>query len=486
MNNKLDNNHPEEENFEALLEAHGQIARHEVRIGEKIESKIIAITRENIFLDVGSKIDGVASREEFLDEQGQLPYTVGDTLELFVTKATETEILLSRSISGKGSLDELLNAYRSRVPVEGKVQEVCKGGVVVALMKQRAFCPVSQIDVKYVEDPADYVGQTHNFLITRLEERGRNIVVSRRVLLEEAQKKAKLAYLEKLQVGETVEGKVTRLMPYGVFVELIPGLEGMVHISELSWSRIDNPDQCVRPGDRIPVKVIEFDSGKGSGKAKIALSAKQIEGDPWERLPEALRPGEKVTGKVTRCAPFGAFVEVTPGIEGLVHISEMSYVKRVLQPEEIVSTGETVSVMVKSIDLQNRKLSLSLRDAEGDPWLEVPDKYRSGQKWTGKIEKKEKFGYLIVLEPGIVGLLPASRIHKASQPARLEKLKQGDDIPVTIEKIDVANRRISLLPADSAESTDWREYQQDTDSKLSPLAEKLKAALADKNSRKKT
>ena len=486
MNEENMEKNEDAEDFEALLDAHDQLTRQEVHVGEKIESRIIAITRESVFLDIGSKIDGVASRDEFLDEEGELPFAIGDTLELFVTRATETEIQLSRSISGKGSLDELINAYRSRLPVEGKIQEVCKGGVIIDLMKHRAFCPVSQIDVQFVQDPADYVGQTYNFLITRLEEKGRNIVVSRRVLLEEAQEKVKLAYLEKLQIGQTVEGKVTRLMPYGAFVELVPGLEGMVHISEMSWSRIDNPDECVRPGEKISVKVIELDPGNDTGKTKIALSAKQIEGDPWERLPEALRPGEKVTGKVTRCAPFGVFVEVSPGIEGLVHISEMSYVKRVLQPEEIVSAGETVSVMVKSIDPQNRKLSLSLRDAEGDPWLDVPDKFRSGQNWTGKIEKKEKFGYLVVLEPGIVGLLPASRIHKASQPAQLEKLKQGDDIPVTIEKIDVANRRISLLPADSAESTDWREYQRDSESKLSPLAEKLQAALAAKNSRKKS
>ena len=475
-----------EENFADMLEAYDLRRTESLRVGDQIEGIVVAIEKETVFVDTGSKFEGTAEVNDLLEKDGSLACRVGDKLKLFVVGITENEIKLSRAFTGIGGLQQIQQAFRSTIPIEGKVTELCKGGFIVDIMKRRAFCPVSQMDVKYIDVPEEYVGQIFDFRITRFEQKGRNIIVSRRVLLEEAQQQAKKQFFQKLQIGDTIEGTVTRLMPYGVFVELIPGLEGMVHISELSWSRIDNPDECVRPGDKIHVKVIEFDPGKGSGKTKIALSAKQIEGDPWERLPETLRTGEKVTGKVTRCAPFGAFVEVAPGIEGLVHISEMSYVKRVLQPEEIVSTGETVSVMVKSIDPQNRKLSLSLRDAEGDPWLEVPDKYRSGQKLTGKIEKKEKFGYLIVLEPGIVGLLPASRIHKASQPARLEKLKQGDDIPVTIEKIDVANRRISLLPADSAESTDWREYQQKTDSKLSPLAEKLQAALAAKESRKKT
>lgn len=478
MNNEPEGKKTDNEDFAALLDAYDQITRPAVYIGEKITAKVIAITRENVFLDVGSSIDGVVTRAELLDEQGQLTVKVGDMLELYVTAASDTEIQLSRSISGKGSLDELVNAFRNKVPVEGKVQEVCKGGFAVDIMKFRAFCPVSQMDVKYIESPEDYIGQIHHFRITRIEDKGRNIVITRRGLLEEAQKQAQRQFLEKLQVGDMIEGTVTRLMPYGAFVELIAGLEGMIHISELCWSRVEKPDEVVQPGDRISVKVIDIQPQSGPEAKKIALSAKQIDGDPWERLPDVLQPGAKVTGRVTRCAPFGAFVEVFPGIEGLVHISEMSFVKRILRPEEIVTAGETVSVMIKSIDPQNRKMSLSLRDAEGDPWLEVPQKYRPGQKVTGQIEKKETFGYLVALEPGVVGLLPASHIHKASQPTQLEKLKQGDAIPVAIQKIDAPNRRISLLPADSADSSDWHEYQPDTGAKLSPLAEKLQAALA--------
>ena len=469
-----------EEDFQALLDAQDQIIRNEVFVGEKIRSKVIAITSDTLFLDLGAKIDGIAVREEFLDDQGQLACKVGDELELFVTAVSETEIILSRSASGRGSQIELNNAFQNQVPVQGKVKDVCKGGFIIEMMSQRAFCPISQIDVAYVETPEDYLGQAFDFRILRLEEKGRNIIVSRRALLEEAREAEKKRFLQELQSGAMLEGTVTRLMPYGAFVELCPGLEGMVHISELSWSRIEKPDNVVQTGDRIPVKVIEIKAQSNSETPKIALSAKQVAPDPWERWPRALQPGAKVTGTVTRCTPFGAFVEVAPGIEGLVHISEMSYTQRVLQPEDIVTPQELVSVMIKSIDVPNRKLSLSLRDAVGDPWLEVADRYRSGQKVSGIIEKKETFGYLVALEPGIVGLLPASQIHKAAEPARLEKLKPGDAIPILIQNVDALNRRISLLPADTADSENWQAYTPDSKARMGSLAEKLQAALAAK------
>jgi small subunit ribosomal protein S1 len=220
--------------------------------------------------------------------------------------------------------------------------------------------------------------------------------------------------------------------------------------------------------------------GDAPSRKKIALSAKQVEDDPWLTAGDRFAAGQKVTGKVTKCVKFGAFIEIVPGIEGLVHISEMSYIKRVVNPADEVSPGQTVSVMIKDVDMDKRRIGLSLRDAEGDPWLDVPEKYRIGRPLEGHIEKKEKFGYFITLEPGVTGLLPKSNINKAARPGSIEKLKEGDVIRVTVEGIHAADRKITLAPSDLAEEGDWKTFVKEDQASMSPLAEKLRQALNEK------
>ena len=285
---------------------------------------------------------------------------------------------------------------------------------------------------------------------------------------------------ETLTVGMVTEGKITRLMPYGAFVELSPGVEGMVHVSELSWSKLKTPDEIVSAGDVLTVKVIDIEPYDKSDQLKIALSVKQLSDDPWISAGERFHEGDKLQGSVTRCAHFGAFVEIAPGIEGLVHLSEMSYKKRVTKPQEVVSEGEAVSVLIKEIDLEKRRISLSIRDAEGDPWLEVPEKYNVGQSIKGIIEKKQKFGYFINLSPGITGLLPQSNFRQSSKPAAIEKLKEGDPIPVIIEAINLQERRITLAPAAARDEQNWQKYTKDNQPQLGSLGEKLQQALASK------
>jgi small subunit ribosomal protein S1 len=318
------------------------------------------------------------------------------------------------------------------------------------------------------------------FIITQFEEKGRNIVLSRRKILEREQQKAREEFFTTLTTGVVLTGTVTRLMPYGAFVELIPGLEGMVHISELSWSRVEKPEEAVRTGDRVQVKVLSIDAQEGSAREKIALSVKQATGDPWEDVLDRFQPGDIVNGKVTRCAPFGAFVEIAPGIEGLVHISEMSFVKRVQTPSDIVTPGEPVTVMVKAIDGENRRVSLSIRDTEGDPWAEVPEKYPIGRSVTGVVEKKEKFGYFITLEPGVTGLLPKSKIGQATDPKVYDNLKIGNSIAVVIDSVDRHNRKVTLAPGHGDAVEDWQKYAGGPPTTLSPLGEKLKVALSGK------
>jgi small subunit ribosomal protein S1 len=432
-------------------------------------------------VDTGTKTDGVVELEELKDDEGKLPYAVGDTLDLYVVAADESEIKLSKAISGIGGLDMLKDASSGGIPVEGRVQQVIKGGFQVEVLKRRAFCPISQIDTQYVDKPENYVGQTYQFLIKKLSENGRNIVLSRRDLLEADQKKDRDAFVKDLAVDQVYTGRVTRLMPYGVFVELVPGLEGMVHISELSWSRLEKPDDAVKPNQALPVKVLRIEPGKKGGY-KIALSAKHVDSDPWDRLADHIRPGEKIQGKVTRCADFGAFIEIQPGVEGLVHISEMSYTHRVRKAEDLVQPGQEVTVVVKEIDSGKRRIALSLRDAEGDPWVAVQQQFAKNQPVDGIVEKQEKFGIFVRLAPGIVGLLPRSVISRSPSASQIDHLKPGDPIAVAVESVNPAERKISLKTRDSSDEEDWGRFQEkEGDSSLGDLGEKLARALKKKD-----
>jgi len=431
----------DDQSFAELFESYSSGMKDDLQIGERIKGKIISIGNDSVFMDTGTKIDGTVDRIELLDGDGNMPYTEGDEIELYVVAIDDHEVRLSKAISGIGGLELLKNAFENAIPVEGKISATCKGGFHVEMLQRRAFCPISQIDVNYTETPEDYVGQTFQFLITQFGEGGRNIIVSRRKLLAKAIEKEKEAFFSTLKAGDIFKGRVTRIMPYGAFVELISGVEGMVHISELSWSRAEKAEEIVSAGDTVTVKVIAVADGEKKNQKKISLSMKQIDTNPWEKAADNFHPGMKVSGKVTRCMAFGVFVEIALGIEGLVHISEISYLKRVINPADVVKAGEMVSVVIKEVDAKARRISLSLRDALGDPWLEVADKISVGQVIIGTVEKKEKFGYFITLAPGITGLLPKSKFSGAEKPGLIEQLKAGDPIAVTVEEIHLSDRK---------------------------------------------
>lgn len=486
MTNHFDdeNSEEKEESFAALLEAYSPGENTDLGVGDKISGKIVSIGRDSVFVDTGTKIDGVVDKAELLDKNGELTLTEGDMLELYIVALSDEEIKLSKALSGIGGLNMLEEAYKKAAPVEGKISETCKGGVRVEVLQRKAFCPVSQIDINFVENPSDFVGQSFNFLIITFEENGKNIVLSRRALLAREQEADRKEFYQTLSVGTTMDGTVTRIMPYGAFVQLSSGVEGMVHISEMSWSRALTPESLVNVADTVQVKVISIEPDKKPGLLKISLSMKQLTEDPWNKAGEQFHEGDKVLGTVTKCANFGAFVEVAPGIEGLVHISEMSYKKRVLKPEDIVTAGETVSVMIKEVDLDKRRISLSIRDTDGDPWVAIAEKYTIGQAVKGILEKKVAFGYFINLEPGITGLLPKSNLNKAEKPAELEKLKEGDAIAIIIEAINPGERKITLTPADTAGEQNWQSFSNPSATSLGALGEKLQLALDGKKNTK--
>lgn len=328
-------------------------------------------------------------------------------------------------------------------------------------------------------DPEDYVGQTLQFRITKLSENGRNIVVSRRALLEEEQREASASFFETVSDGDIVEGTVTRLAAFGAFVELVPGVEGLVHISEISWARIQSPEEVLSVGDKVRVKYLGTSAGKKPGETRLSLSMKQAQDDPWKTVGERFKDGDKVTGKVVKLMDFGAFVEIAPGIEGLVHVSEMSYAKRINKPGDVVQVGDMVAAVIKQIDAEKQRISLSMRDAEGDPWLNVAEKYPVGQTVQGTVEKRQQFGLFISLEPGVTGLLPQSVISRADGEVKFDKLVPGDTVVVSIESVNTRERKISLGTGKKEEVSDWKGYKPQTSgadmgSLGSALAEALK------------
>lgn len=466
-----------EQSFAELFAASEMEPKAELRVGDRIKGRIITVGDELVYVDTGTKIDAVVDKNQLVDKDGGFSLHEGDEVELFVISRQAGEVRLGRSMGGDGGVEQLQAAMEESIPVEGRIKEVCKGGFRVSVHGKLAFCPLSQVDSRPVTDPQALVGETLSFLVTRIEERGRNIVVSRRALLDQKQAESLAAFKEQTKPGDILQGTVTRLAPFGAFVEIAAGLEGLVHISELGWSRAVAVEDVVVPGDQVTVKFLKLEE-QDKGRLRIELSMKQAMRDPWDDLQGLFEVGAKVSGKVIRLAPFGAFVEIAPGIEGLVHVSEMSYLQRVHKPEDVVAAGDDVPVMIKNIDPEARRIGLSMRDAEGDPWEGVTERYKKGQIVQGIAEKRENFGLFVRLEPGVVGLLPGSRLERGEDEAVITA-KPGDVVNVAIDVVDQDKRRISLAVPNAEQVENWREFSGGQE-KLGSLGEQLKKAMEQK------
>lgn len=447
------------EDFAAMLAAHGTSSGR-LQPGQKVTGTVIAVTGDSVFVDVGIKVDGIMDRKDILDAEGKESAGPGDSVEAWVIAVSPQEIRLSRSMSGSG-VAALEEARDAGLPVDGRVTAACKGGYSVEVLGKTAFCPGSQMDAAALGDAESLVGRSLQFLIIRVESRGRNIVVSRRALLEREREEQLDKLLESLSIGDTVEGRITRLATFGAFLELAPAVEGMIHLSELSWSRVSAADEVLSPGDLVRAKVLAI-SKNDKGQVRISLSRKQAEGDPWLDASERLKVGDVVQGKVMRLAPFGAFVEILPGIEGLVHISEMSWSKRINKPEEVLTPGESVSVKIKDVNADARRVSLSLRDAEGDPWQDAAQRFPVGSMVNGTVESRSQYGLFVTLAPGVTGLLPAGVIKNARNAGQYSKLDKGDAVTLMVQNIDSVAHRISLAPegSEAASAVDDKAWKQ--------------------------
>jgi small subunit ribosomal protein S1 len=483
------NTMPAEGEFAALMEASLAERGGEISVGDRITGPVIAVTDATVVVDTGTKLDGVADKNEFLDENGQVAVSEGDAVTLYVVSVRGDEVVLSKALSGQGGAEALREAFENNVPVEGKVTASRKGGFDVDILHRRAFCPVSQIDMAFTDNPEAHVGQTYSFAITTFERDGKNIVVSRRKLLEQERAESELRFMETVRPGDVIPAVITRFAAFGAFAEVAPGLEGLIHLSELSWSRAEKAEDAVALGQAVTVKALAFDRDK-KGRPRISLSIKQAGPDPWDTVGEHFAAGDKVEGKVTRLADFGAFVEIAPGIEGLIHVSEMSHIRRIAKPSDVVSPGEAVTVAIKDIDLGKRRISLSLKEAAGDPWANVPDTFAIGATVTGTVENRQQFGLFINLAPGVTGLLPTSKLRDATEPAVYEKLRPGDTATVVVSEIDTEKRKITLAPVgEPKEHGDWKRFaKQEAAPKpgggggLGLLGEKLQEAMSRKKS----
>ncbi len=351
------------EDFAAMLEAHesesesGEVS--EVKIGAKVTGKIIQIDDHEAFVDCGFRNELPISVEELKDNDGQLQYSVGDEITAHVQKGNDgPKLTMAINLRDSGR-KALLEAYEAGTPVEGKVGETNKGGFSIDLGGMRAFCPFSQIDVRRADDPSIFVGQSFKFKILELSEDQRNVVVSRRALLQASRDEQGTETRNSLELGMALEGIVTRLVPFGAFVD-IGGVEGLVHISQISFQRVGDPSDVLQEGQTVKVKIMEIQNlGQGRSE-RISLSIKALASDPWPDTAESLSPGTDVKGLVTRLVDFGVFVELLPGIEGLIHISELAN-RRIIHPREVVNEDETITVRVLDVDLDRRRISLSLR-----------------------------------------------------------------------------------------------------------------------------
>jgi len=454
----------EEASFEELLKASSVTHGRKLFPGDKVSGKVAKVSKDTVFVDLGGKSEGIADIQEFLDKEGGLTVKQGDWVEMRIA-STRDGIHLTKGmkVQGADALNMLREAKENVIPVEGKVSGVVKGGFEVNLSGIRAFCPLGQIDLAFCEKPEEHAGAKYLFRIMEIKEKGKNIIVSRRVLLEEEREKKSKETLARLKPDLECDGKVTKLTDFGAFVD-IGGIEGMVHISEISHGRINHPSEILKPGQQLKVKVMKIESDK-EGRPKISLSVKALEPDAWDRG-LGFEEGEIIHGKVSRLTDFGAFVEVAPGVDGLVHISEISY-DRIPHPNKILKEGEGVDVLVMGIDREARRISLSIKEAAFKKKVEMEEgsekvRLEAGQVLKGIVEDSKPYGLFVRLPqfgPRVRGLLPMEELRVSERGDVKKKFPKGQEIQVEIISIDEKGR-IRLSQRVMEEREDRKDYEK--------------------------
>ncbi len=409
--------------------------------GEIFDGRVLAVTDAGVIVDVGGKFEGLVPAQEFLDSGSPIEFGAGQTIEVErLHEHKDGYVLLSHVRAHRRRVWERIEkSYREHTNITGKVSERIKGGLVVDI-GVRAFLPASQIELRPVHDLEAWKDRELEVRVLKLNRKRGNVVVSRRAILEEAQKSKREELLATLADGTVVTGKVKNVTDYGVFVDL-GGIDGLLHVSDLVWGRVPHPSSIVQPGEDIQVQILKFDKEK----QRISLGRKQLLPDPWATVPERFPVGTRVKGKIVGVTDYGAFVQIEPGVEGLVHVSEMSWSKRAKHPSKIVKVGDEADVVVLEVKTDQRRISLGLKQTQADPWEAAAEKYPVGTMVSGRIRNLADFGAFVEIEEGMEGLIHISDVswtERIKHPS--EKFKKGDTVEAKVLKVDSQNRRLSL------------------------------------------
>ena len=413
----------------------GSFKDHEVT-----EGTVISINKREVVVNIGAKSDGIIPFNEF---RYNPDLKVGDTVEVYVESQEDRKgqlVLSHKKARASKSWERVNQALDNDEIIKGYIKCRTKGGMIVDVFGIEAFLPGSQIDVKPIRDYDVYVNKTMEFKVVKINQEFKNVVVSHKALIEAELEQQRKEIIAKLEKGQVLEGTVKNITPYGVFIDL-GGVDGLIHITDLSWGRVNDPHEIVQLDQKLNVVILDFDEEK----KRIALGLKQLTPHPWDALDAELKVGDKVKGKVVVMADYGAFVEIAEGVEGLIHVSEMSWSQHLRSAQEFLKVGDEVEAVILTLDRQERKMSLGIKQLKDDPWKDIEEKYPVGSKHTGKVRNFTSFGVFVELEEGVDGLIHISDLSwtkKVKHPSEFTQL--GAEIEVLVLEIDKENRRLSL------------------------------------------
>ncbi len=413
----------------------GSFRDHEVT-----EGTVISISKREVVVNIGAKSDGIIPFNEF---RYNPDLKVGDRVEVYVESQEDRKgqlVLSHKKARASRSWERVNQALENDEIIKGYIKCRTKGGMIVDVFGIEAFLPGSQIDVKPIRDYDMFVGKTMEFKVVKINQEFKNVVVSHKALIEAELEQQRREIITKLERGQVLEGTVKNITPYGVFIDL-GGVDGLIHITDLSWGRVNNPADIVEPDQKLNVVILDFDEEK----KRIALGLKQLQPHPWDKLDENLKVGDHVEGKVVVMTDYGAFVEIAPGVEGLIHVSEMSWSQHLRSAQDFMKVGDVVEAQILTLDRDERKMSLGIKQLKPDPWETIEEKYTVGSKHTAKVRNFTNFGVFVELEEGVDGLIHISDLSwtkKIKHPSEFTQI--GADIEVQVLEIDKENRRLSL------------------------------------------
>ena len=438
-----------------MLEMKDLIAKsfREFKEGQIVKGRILEVRPREVLVDIGYKSEGAISLSEF-DEADDLQ--VGDEVEVLILRLENDEgsvILSKEKAAYRQNWEKIVKVFQGDGLIKGKVKAVVKGGLTVNIGVE-AFLPGSQIDVVPPKDLQQFVGNTYDFKIVKINDDRKNVVLSRRELIEAERAEKRQRFMDTIKVGDIVKGTVKNLTDFGAFIDL-DGMDGLLHITDMTWGRLGHPSELVKVGQELDVIVLDINKEK----ERVSLGLKQTQKNPWEETEQRFPVGSKVKGKVTNLVPYGAFVEIEEGVEGLIHVSELSWTKRITRPSDVLTVGQEIEAVVLGVNKEEQKISLGVRQLEPNPWDEIEHRYQIGRQVKGTVRNLTAYGAFVELEEGIDGMIHVSDMSwtkKINHPS--EVLKKGDEIEAVVIDIDKQNQRISL-GIKQLEGDPWKEIE---------------------------